>query len=97
MPVGFVPLATVQGGGGEPMKASRINKILAGAALGVVAAASVSIGLPVHAQGTGDDGYARRDERSRVGQGAAEDGPVRLARFSHVHGNVTWRANDSSE
>jgi len=32
-----------------------------------------------------------------ISESAAAEGPVRLARFSYVHGSVTWRASDTGD
>ncbi len=68
--------------------------------LGLAVASISFLGLSARAQDAGNDGYATREDGSQtsaIGHGNAEEGPVRLARFSYVQGNVTWRPDDGAE
>ena len=72
--------------------------------LGLLVGTGVSAAQSGQAQNASDGGYAvtedggvRRPDPVSA-EGTQENlGPVRLARFSYVHGNVTWRSEESSD
>ncbi len=60
------------------------------------------LGPPARAQDEEDTNLpsparAENDVTSRIGDQAQQDGPVRMARFSYVQGDVTWRVDSHSE
>ena len=82
------------------MRSSRLFRCFSSVLPGLIVAGISVAGMPARAQDSGSNGYAigeDRPQRSDAIRDAAEEGPVRLARFSYIQGNVTWRADDTAE
>jgi len=68
-----------------PIRSAMLPLLIAGCLSITVAAVAQDSAFGVGEAGQVDQGIAK---------GAPGDGPVRLARFSYVSGNVTWRSDD---
>ena len=71
-----------------------------GVLTGLALAGTCLVGQAGQAQDRGGGGYAIGEDRATEApsdRAPAEEGPVRLARFSFVEGSVTWRPDDASE